>query len=68
MVLCEQQTIDQIALRGTDEYKDPPSAMMIRQQRMVLSLNSHASPTEVMKQIDRLDMDKSRNGNILNGR
>ena len=67
---AEQLTIDEMVLRAIDKYKDHPSIRVINQP-VTLNGNtfnfSHVSPTEVMKQIDLLDNNKSRSGNIPTG-
>ena len=66
-VVHEQQTIDEMVLRAIDKYKDHPSIVVIKQHvttNCAIFKFSHVSPTEVMKQIDLLDNNKSSSGNI----
>ena len=68
-VVHEQQTIDEMVLRAIDKYKDHPSIVVIKQHvttNCAIFKFSHVSPTEVMKQIDLLDNNKSSSGNIPN--
>ena len=61
----KQLNIDQMVLRAIDKYKDDPSIRAINQHVIGNIFKfSHVSPTEVMKQIDLLDINKSSGGNI----
>ena len=66
-VVHEQQTIDQMVLRAIDKYRDHPSIVVIKQHvttNCAIFKFSHVNPTEVMRQIDLLDNNKSSSGNI----
>ena len=66
----EQISVEQMVLRAITKYKDHTSIKVIN-QNVALNDNtfsfSHASPNEVMKQIDLLDKNKSNSGNIPTG-